>query len=254
MSSSTSTDASFKHHVQNYWPSIAPYIAPPIAAAGAIVPAFRDLSAKSDLQKGLSVASMTLKEHIQGGLKIAPVTGAVVGSQMIIQSMVLRALKENPDKPSLSAVVASSAAVGVVSSPLLAVFNGLTMKMGVMEAYRKLTTRQRVAITIQETFFVGGLSIGDKLAEVMKQQFGDHKVIDYVAAFFSGATGSLFGHPFNTALTRWQNDMTMEGFNMAGVKQSMWGALHKARAIGCFSVVYKLGKEILMPKKETSEK
>ncbi|MBS0620064.1 MAG: hypothetical protein JSS61_01210 [Verrucomicrobia bacterium] len=220
------------------WSTLAPYAAPPLAASAAIVPVFRDLIAKSARQTGQPVPHISLMEGLKGGFRAAPTVGVIVGTQMVLQNVVEKILTE--DTTSLSSMLASSALVGTASAPVLAVFNGQTMGWSIMQSLRNFSMKQGLAIAIQETAFVGGLSASDRLANAMKSRFGESKAIEYASAFTAGALGSLAGHPANTALTRWQSGLTVDTF-----RQSMWGAMRKARAIGCFSVAYKLGKEML---------
>ena len=248
MSSSTSPAAQNGQPSRGVWPSLAPYIVPPFAASAAIVLVFRDLVAKSSQQKGQPVPHMTMLEGLRGGLKAAPTVGIIVGTQMVVQSAVEKALVGDKNKVSLVSMLASSAIVGAVSAPVLAVFNGQTMGWSVGESLRKFSVKQGLAIAVQETAFVGGLSAADRLAVAMKRKFGDNKIVEYTAAFTAGAAGSLAGHPANTALTRWQSGMAMDSF-----RQSMWGAARKARAIGFFSVIYKFGKETLNSTVESSK-
>lgn len=225
-----------------FWASITPYVVPPVAASIAIVPVFRDMVAKSAMQKGQPIPCVPFSASLKAGIKAAPTVGAIVGTQMIIQSLLEKTLAEDSKATNLSSTLASSAIVGAISAPVLAVFNGQTMGWSMRESLRKFSPRQGLAIATQETAFVGGLSVSDKLAIVMRRNFGDYKAIDYTAAFIAGSVGSLAGHPANTALTRWQSGMPLNSFS-----QSMWGATRKARAIGCFSIVYKLGKDLLNP-------
>lgn len=225
---------------KSIWQAETPYAIPPLAASVAILPAYGDLIAKSAQQKGEPVPSMTLKAVMKEGVKAVPTVGTLVGAQMIIQSFVERKLVGESKAPTLSVKFLSSAIVGTVSSPFVAIFNGQNMGWTARQSLGKFSPRQAAAITIQETAFVGGLSVADKLSEVMRAKFGDNKAVDYTAAFIAGAAGSLAGHPANTALTRWQSGMQVEGLS-----QLMWGSARKARAIGIFSVFYKLGKEVL---------
>jgi hypothetical protein len=222
------------------WFSILPYVVPPIAASAAIVPAFRDMIAKSAQQKGLPIPSMSFKASVKEGFKAAPTVGAIVGTQMVLQKVVENILSAESTSQSLSSTLTSSAIIGTASAPVLAVFNGQTMGWSARESLRRFSAKQGLAIAIQETAFVGGLSVADQLAVVMKKRLGSSKAVDYIAAFIAGAAGSLAGHPANTALTRWQSGMPVENFS-----QLMWGSLRKARAVGIFSVVYKLGKDTL---------
>ncbi len=225
---------------QGVWSSVAPYVVPPVAASLAIVPVFRDMVAKSAQQKGEPVPSMTFKEGVKGGSKMAPTVGGIVGTQMAIQRVVEQAVKQDSQPGNVFSKLASSAVVGMTSAPVLAVFNGQTMGWTAREALKKFSLKQGGAIAAQETAFVGGLSVADNVAAVMKEALGDNKVVDYMAAFVSGVAGSVAGHPANTALTRWQSGMSVDK-----VRQLMWGVCRRARAIGGFSVGYKFCKEAL---------
>ncbi len=231
-----------------WWFSMLPYVVPPIAASVAIVPAFRDMVAKSAQQQGRPVPYTTLLESWKGGIRAAPTVGGIVGTQMVIQRFVEKTLSGTSDTGSISSTLASSAVVGVASAPVLAVFNGQTMGWSVRETLKRFSAKQGMAIAIQETAFVVGLSVADRLAAAMRVRFGDNKAVDYTAAFVAGAAGSLAGHPANTALTRWQSGMTVDS-----IRQLMWGSARKARAIGVFSVIYKLGKEVLNSTVPTSD-
>src|SRR5271169_4746916 len=148
--------------LRGFWPLIAPYAVPPVAAAAAIVPAFRDLVAKSAQQRGEPVKKMMISEWLKGGFKTAPTVGVIVGTQMVLQGVVEKALVGDGAQ-SLSSKFASSAIVGLASSPFLAVFNGQTMGWGVLESLYRFTPKQCLAISVQEAAFVGGLSAADKL-------------------------------------------------------------------------------------------
>ena len=240
MSSSTSSAASNQQPSPGIWPSLAPYVTPPVAASAAIIPVFRDMVAKSSLQRGHQAPSLTLMEGWKGGMKAAPTVGAIVGAQMVFQNFVEKTLIGDSNAETLSSALASSAIVGTASAPVLAIFNGQTMGWTVRESLRKFSARQGIAIAVQETAFVGGLSIADKLSIEMKRKFGNNKAVDYTAAFVAGAAGSLAGHPANTALTRWQSGMRVDSLH-----QLMWGSIRKARAVGGFAAFYKFGKEAL---------
>jgi hypothetical protein len=240
MSSTTSPAASSQQPFNGMWPTVAPYVVPPVAAALAIVPAFRDLDAKCFQQMGKAVPSMTFKEWMKGGLKTSPTVGTIVGTQMVLQSRVEKALAGQFNAGSLSSALASAAVVGGLSAPLLAVFNGQTNRLTARESLRRFSARQGLALTVQETGFVGGLSVADRLSAVMRKRLGDNKAVDYAAAFVAGVAGGLAGHSGNTALTRWQN-----GKSVDSASQLMWGSFRRARAVGIFSVFYKGVKEAM---------
>lgn len=224
------------------WATAAPYVVPPIAAAAAIILPFRDLIGKTYQQNGLPIPPLTIWNGVKEGLVNAPKVGAIIGIQMGLQKVVEKAIGERVNPERLTGKLLSSAVVGIISSPFLAVFNGGAAKLSTFESIRRLSVKQCGALAVQETAFVGGLTAADLLAQEMKLKFGDNKAVEYSAAVISGAGGSLAGHFANTAVTRWQNELQVEGF-----RQLWWGAFRKARAIGIFSVLYKLAKDVLNP-------
>lgn len=244
MASSTSPAAQNRQPPQGLWPLVEPYAAPPLAAAGAIVPVYREMIAKSYQQCERPIPRMTLLEGLKKGLvKGAPTVGILIGTQMLLQNVAERALAGNA--PSLSSMLMSAAVVGMASAPILAVFNGQTIGYTVLQSLRKFSGKQALALTIQETGCVGGLSAADPLADLMKRKVGDNKIVECTAAFTSGTVGALAGHQANTAVTRWQKGLTLDTF-----RQSMLGAPRRTYAVGMLSVLYKLGRDALKPAAE----
>lgn len=232
--------------LREIWVTIAHYCVPPAAAAAAIVPVFRDMALKSAQQRGHPVPYMTFLKGVKEGLKASPTVGIIVGTQMVAQNGLVTLLaKAFTDRKTsgnnLSLELMSSGLVGLVSAPALAIFNGQTMGWSVRESLHRFSVMQGLAIAMQEAAFVGGVSASDYLAVSMKKRFGNNKIVDYAAAFFAGAAGSLAGHPANTALTRWQSGMTIKGH------QLMLGSLRRTWAVACFSVLYKFWKEVASP-------
>ncbi|MES2272561.1 MAG: hypothetical protein V4487_00005, partial [Chlamydiota bacterium] len=144
---------------------IAKYGAPPLSAAAAIPLVFRDLSGCSDQQRGLPISKMTRWEGIRRGLRVSPTIGLTIGVQMVLQSAIEKRIVGESKKTSLSSALASSAIVGTVSSPCLAVISGQRMGWSPIKTLRKFSPKQALAIAVQETCFVGGLSLADQLAQ-----------------------------------------------------------------------------------------
>jgi hypothetical protein len=219
----------------------APYAVPPVVATVAIVPVYRDLVAKSFEQKGLTVPKMTIMEGLKLGFKAAPITGALVGAQLVLKEYVDNKLKKHVKEQrflSVLTTVGSPAVVGFVTAPILAAFNGQTMGVSWMNSLRQLRGRRGLnvcmAFALQETACVAGLTAGSQM-----NNFGNDPVASYATTFTVGVLGSLAGHAFNTSITRWQSDMTVFP------NQLMWGAVRRARAIGFFAVFIKFGSETL---------
>lgn len=222
-----------------FWSSIAIYATPPAAAAFAIIPVYYGFVAKSAQQIGKPIPRMTLYEAFKGGLKASPTIGAIVGTQMIVQSVAEKMLMKNSEcknnEPDFFRMFASALMVGSISAPALAIFNGQTMGQTAKESLRRLSAKQAGAIVSRETSFLFSIRISDPVSNAMKSVFGDNKIVEYVSAFFSGAVGSIIGHPADTALTLWQNRM-----KVTHARQLMWGAPMKALATGGFAMCYKL--------------
>lgn len=214
------------------------YFIPLCLVSVAIIPVFRDMMVKSFLQKEEKVPKITIYEGIKSGCRAAPTVGLIVGTQMFIQEILEKKLDGGEtNKNSFTLLLASSVIVGGISAPILAVFNGQTMGVSVKDSIRKFSLKQACTITLQETAFVAGLSAGNQCTTLLNRFYGEKKANEYLAAFIAGATGSLVGHPANTALTRWQSGLQVDS------SHAMKGSLRKARAVGLFSVLYKMGKE-----------
>lgn len=240
MSSSASSTTPSAQSSGGSWASINPYFTPPFAASTAIVPTFYGFVVKTAQQLGEQAPKMTLKEALKGGLKAAPTIGAIVGTQMIMQRIVEKALAKDKGSENFLSILGGSMVVGGVSAPALAIFNGQTMGRSALESLKSLSVKQTSAIVTRETSFLFSLRISDPMGHMMRQIAGDNKIVDYVSAFTSGAIGSVIGHPADTALTLWQKNIQVVSW-----QQLMRGAPAKALAVGGFSVFYKLVKEIL---------
>jgi hypothetical protein len=250
---------------QGIWPTLAPYVAPPGAAASAIVFVFYGFVAKTAQQRGSPmprltlfaaknaqqainpIPHMTVKEAVIGGCKAAPAIGALVGTQMIAQGLIEKHLikpSENKEKtpPSLTTILTSSVVVGIASTPAAAIFNGQTMKLSAIQSLRGLSAKQTGAIVSREICFLFSMRVSGPVSKAMENYFGENKAVEYASAFFSGAIGSVIGHPADTALTLWQKGMKVETLT-----QAMRGAPVRAVTIGAFSMSYKMIKELIEP-------
>jgi len=218
---------------------------PIFAAAGAIVPPYYLFVVKSAYQQGKPAPSMTMREVLMGGVKAAPTIGTIVGTQMIVQAFVEKALvkarkNEEGQPPSFWTMLGSSAFVGGVSAPLLAIFNGQTMGLSPMQSLSALSAKQAAAIVTRETSFLFSLRVSEPISEELKQVAGDTKAVEYVSAALSGAIGSVVGHPADTALTLWQ-----KGIKVVSLPQLMRGAVPKSGAVAAFSLGYKTLSDVL---------
>lgn len=214
-----------------------------VTSAGmAILPVYRWFVHKTARQLEKDILPMSAKNSFKEGAKAAPKIGAVIGIQMFAQNKfepyVERYLKKKDIKLSFAPAFFSSAVVGAISAPALAVFNGQTMGKTVMQSLRGFTTKQWAAIVTREISFVGAMAVNDPMTKMAKKHFGDNKMVEYGTTFGSSAIVALIGHPADTAFTRWQNEMPIKN-----MRQLMLGAPHRVLAVGVFSVGYKAIKE-----------
>lgn len=221
-------------NTNNFFKTFMHYTIPPLAGAIAIIPAFHGMRVKSSLQiEGGDLATIKQMESLKLGLRAAPTVGLIVGAQMITQEKLEKTLFKEKD---VYSKLASSAMVGAISSPLLAYFNHQTLAKGKPFVF---ATRIGLALTVQETAFVAALSGVDKVSFILKGVFGDNKATEYAAAYIIGGAGSIIGHPANTALTRWQNNLSA-----GSVKQLSYGLMTKAKATATFTLGYKVLKDV----------
>lgn len=83
--------------------------------------------------------------------------------------------------------------------------------------------------------------MSDPVSEYVKDYFGCQRAIGFLATFGAGALGSIMVHPFDTAVTRWQEDKVV-AFSRRLLKR---GSGVRAVAVADFSVCYKLANEVV---------
>lgn len=207
---------------------------PPIAAALGIAPTFWMQMIKSRQQIGDSTR-VSFKEGALGGVRVAPLVGAIVGTQMICQEGVSTHVFKGAED--LSATVGSATIVGILSAPLLAMYNAKTQGLSMRGALSVLSKGQVAMIAIQEGAFVAGIAGSAPLTAVSKEVFGDNLAVVKTSQYVSAAAGGGLGHFANTALTRWQASLPMS------FRAAPKGLVMRAHAIGCFNLIYQTAKE-----------
>jgi hypothetical protein len=92
----------------------------------------------------------------------------------------------------------------------------------------------------------GGLPLMAPLVRQLSQDFqvifGKNRVAEYSGAFFSGAVGSLLGHPADTMLSCWQNGMK------AKVSYWMRGGATRTLSGGILTIIYTFANNLLQGK------
>jgi hypothetical protein len=223
------------------------YMVPPLAASVAIVPAFHGFLIKSDRQSqraNVPFPRRSFAESLKAGVRAAPTVGATVGTLVVGQEFIEDRLKKKAttEVQKSASKIASACFVAILSTPFYVVLNGRTMEppLTTLEALRGFTITQGVCIATREMFFLISLTISGPLITYAKKIFGDRESVTYGTAFASGGFGSLFGHPFDTALTRAQKRMEFKW-----LQHSMKGAPQKALATGVFAALFSYVKNIL---------
>ena len=227
---------------QTSWSS---FFIPPVAAGAAIVPAYYGFAVKTAQQLGQPIPKMNPLEVLKGGVKMSPTVAGLVGLQMILQGSVEQKIQSfvghSPGQPAtLFETAASSSVIGTLLSPLTAIFNGQGAKQSPIQSLRNMTLKQCGAISLQETAFIMGFAASPHINSFAKEHFGQGDAVQYGSSFVSGAIGSLAGHASNTALTRWQNGLTVDR-----ATQLARGAPVKAVATGVFAACYHFFKNLL---------
>lgn len=225
------------------WEQVAPLPISMASAGIAIVPIYYGLVGKTTLQLGGNVPKMGLKEAIKGGVGLSPLIGAIVGVQMTAQKAIEIGMLDGMHvhkKDDVKTMLAASAVVGAVTSPIDAVLNGKTMGQTPMQSLRNLNRWQVGAVSARETIFVMSLRAAQPVGRYMKETFGDKPWVENASAFISGAIGSVIGHPTDTAFTLWQKNRKIES-----LPALMRGSMVKAVSIGVFASVYHASRRSL---------
>jgi hypothetical protein len=211
--------------------------------AGALAPAMHPLRKKSFEQTGTGKPASVL-ESLAVWRRAAPVLSGTLCSQVVAESAIKKRIAPDFDTMSPEKKVAVSAvsavAVGALTSPLLAVFNGLTMG----KAPAIPTSKELRWTTVREGLFVAGLTGSGPVGEWAKKRWGgeDERVntaVEYGVTALAAGTASVLSHPFDTILSA----------NQAGVPIRHRMAGWRPRAIGVvgLAVGYKALNGVLQP-------
>ncbi|MEC7840056.1 MAG: hypothetical protein VX777_08460 [Chlamydiota bacterium] len=215
------------------WQSVIPYTTPPATASISIIPVFRDFIKKSHLQLGNTPPKIHWMQGLVHGCRAAPTIGATVGTQVTVQRLIEGRISEGD--PTFTSMLSSTVAVGIISSPFLAVLNGQTLGRSVSQSIRLLSAKQVGAIVTREISFLFSLRVSEPVSQTMKKRYGDKTAVMVTACYFTGFFGSMIGHPADTALTLWQKNVSIvKPYHL------FRGGLTKSHAVGKFTVLYGL--------------
>lgn len=221
-----------------FWKSVRSHTVMFGAAGIAIIPVFRDYVLKSDRQKGLSSSVLLpFREGMRMGIKAAPSTSLAVGIPLLMQRHIEPWFQEEKGKTTMRSLTLSAVVVGAVSTPILLVFEGHSLREGFWGSLKYMSCpKQYLSFSVQETGCVAGLSAAKYIDREARKWFAikESPLITYGSAFLSGAAGAIAGHFGNTASTRLRNRLPVE----YSIRQLSLGLVPRARALGLFSVFY----------------
>ncbi len=223
------------------WHKMAPQLTSPVAASIAVIPVFYGFVAKSALQTNSPLPTFKATKVLINGLKASPTIGCVIGlqifSQDVLEKLFTPALTEKKHS-SFITMTTSSVGVAFLSVIPLAVFNGQSLNQSIIKTIRLLSLKQAAAIVTRETSFLFSLRVSGPIGQLMKEKMEDNSFIESSSIFATGVIGSLVGHPADTALTRLQKEMQLQG-----IRQLMKGSGTKAITIGVFTLIYQKTKK-----------
>jgi len=137
--------------------------------------------------------------------------------------------------------------VGTAAAPPLAVFNGQSGNLKMMRSIGGLNATKVAMIAARQTSLLMGLTLGENCSVFVKRVAGDSRIVNLSCVFFSGAAGSLLGHPADTFVTLWQNGRNLEKLS------DIWrGGLYRCMAIGSYAVIYRILYDGMINTKKSS--
>ena len=183
-----------------------------MAAAAAMACSFPLYKMKSSLQLGRGLPPVA--DLFKGVAEAVPLTGVVVGSQLLAKNEVKKRNDSN---------VASSLAVATFSSPFLVLLNGTSNNQSFMTSFKNMDRKQLGTTAVRELFFLSTL---------------DDEKRDYPTTFALAASVNLVASPTDNYLTRLM-------FNAPATqwKDYAKGGPMRALFAGTFAVCYKLFTE-----------
>jgi hypothetical protein len=224
-----------------FWKPIWSYSVLFGASGAAIIPVYRHYVLKSDLQKGvLSPTLLPFGKGMQMGIKAAPSTSLAVGLPLLMQRHVEPWFQGEEKKTTWRTLILSAAVVGALSTPILLVFEGNSLRQGVLASLKHISCpKQYLAFSVQEVGCVAGLSAAKHVDGEARKYFNiqENALATYGSAFISGSAGAIAGHVGNTVSTRLRHNLSID---YRSISQLGLGLVPRARALGWYSVAYHL--------------
>jgi hypothetical protein len=223
---------------------LAPYLLSPASAALAVAANplfFYCQRLKTVKQLDIPLARLSAWQFTVQNIKMAAIVGALVGTQMVAQDLIEKNLFKK--ESGFYAMLASSLMVGTVSSPILAMYNGLSGNLTFKQSWNALSVKQLGSILGQETIFLLSRKVSGPVNEKLKKQYGESNTIRYGSSFLTGTFGAFLNHPANTTITFLQNKKGMPPLN-----QLMRGCVPRALSVGMLLACCELASDVLKPR------
>lgn len=210
--------------------SISEYFIPCSSAAIANIPTFIGLIGKSQQQLNRPLSHLKIAPIVIKSFSSSPICGAVVGTQISAQKL-FGALYSR--EPSTTTLAVSSMTIGLLSVPILSIYNGKTTGLSTFQSLKKLSVNQSLAITFRESLFLFSLEVSKDPYPSTDPLLSKNKVSNLAASFFSTTLASFINHPADTLLTLWQNQK-----KYTDIKSLYKGVGMRSISSGIFAVIY----------------
>lgn len=171
--------------------------------------------------------------------------GGFVATQFVAQDLFEKFVLKQNDKQSLEAMVASSLFVGGLSSPFLAIFNGLSNGISWRESLKRFQFKHAAAISVRETCFLGAVKAAEPISDHLDKRSGGSKMMKVFLLFTVPMLGSFAGHGPDALLNLWQNNKTF-----TNKRQLLNGGLIRGLTVGTFAVLNSTLKDAFTKKLE----
>lgn len=227
-------------HIQH--PYIENFLIPPIAASISIPLVFYGFILKSSRQLEGVRPRLTFRKISVMSLKTSPLIGLMLGTQIIVQRLAENFLlgtgvqSEQLDKLRFHSI-GTSLASAIITTPLLAVFNGYTFGEKAWDTLKKLHRKQIAIISLRETSIIFSIRLIEPI-----NQWTSNNTLKYLTIFATSFFASIISHPADTLLTFWQQKRITKLFSPT----IMRGCLSRSTATGVFVSLYYFNESTLM--------
>lgn len=245
------TTSSYTENMRRLLPSPVEVVVP-MVTAGAMTPlVMQDLINKSADQTFKPRPRMSRRDVLLESRGTYRNLAGLVGGGVAVQQAIKNAVTPAGQKPNIKVELGSSLVAAACTTKYILRLNARTLaketNKGTMP---KVTPRQVGAVLGQELTCFVGLGCGGQVAEHMQKVTGENKGTEYLSTATSAVMGSVFGHPFNTDVSRSQSGMPITW----KPGEAFRGVVPRAKAVAKLSLGLKAAKDLsnaFLKKEET---